>query len=238
MNIHRLLGRASALGLFVAAGMPGAAHAYLSTAACTPAVQGNTLALLSNGACAAADHLSIHFADDIRHQPLLVEQATADSLVLSYAPAAGSYSFGGSGFHEQGEVFFGPYAAVKPAEGFVVKDRTMKAYVTATVVGQGNLDWAVFAVNGAPTTKTYEKTLVLDISPQDDLNASLPMRFSYYAPYSQGINGAGSVYSTVSFSVDKIVYSASVVAVPEPATWGLMMLGLAGVAVARRHKKF
>lgn len=238
MNIDRHWRRASALGLFMAVGAINVAHAGPSYGgACTQAVQGGTVSTSIGGSCISTDHVSVYLDGDERSPSMLVQQATANSLVLSYSPVAASYSFGGSGFQESGELYFGPVATVKPAEGFVVDEHTLKAYVTATIYGPANLDWKVFGRTGESITTGYEKTLVLAVSPQDDGDVARRLALSYFAPYGQGPNGSASVFSSLSFTVDKIVISASVVAVPEPATWGLMALGLVGMVVVRRPKK-
>jgi hypothetical protein len=54
-------------------------------------------------------------------------------------------------------------------------------------------------------------------------------------PYYQGPNGTASVFSVADIKITQVEYSARVTAVPEPATWGMMALGLVGLGFARRR---
>jgi len=202
---------------------------------CTQAVQGSTIAASGYGSsCMSVGNLSLEFYGDENDHKMLVEQASPNSLVMSYTDG-GSYFFGGSGRSESGELVFGSVATIKPADGFVVNELSMKAYVTADVYGPARMDY-VYGKTGQMTTASYEKSIVVNISEQDTLASIQRMLVSYYVPYAQGSNGSASVYSTASFTIDKVVYSASVVAVPEPGTWALMGFGLLGVGMAARKR--
>lgn len=211
------------------------AHAAIDSN-CTLVSQGDVVSMASGQACVATPHLSLAISGTFnpysRPKDLYVDHASADSLTLSYSPSDIGDRFGGSGQSQSGMVSFGYVGRIQVADGYVVDLRAMTATITAEIYGPATFgDYS--GQTGVSKNFTFEKSATMG-GPGDSSSDFGPVKLNYYAPYASGPNGTALVYSTVSFSVDKIVYTVSVV--PEPSSWALMVLGLGALGVVARRR--
>ena len=105
----------------------------------------------------------------------------------------------------------------------------------ATTSGLQFVDFAL-----APTTLTAGTYYFLDFAFNGNSNQNYFYDQSGAEPYSQagfaGIDGTQGG-STSNFVLARIRLNGDVAAVPEPATWAMMLIGLAGIGLAVRRAK-
>ena len=99
-----------------------------------------------------------------------------------------------------------------------------------------------FAANGAAASPSYQVGLPAAVNGQYsfgtfDLTGLFPSEFAYMRIIGYGCNAAGQCnrsQNAGNFAIDNIVTSGDI---PEPATFGLLGLGLVGMAAMRRRKQ-
>lgn len=230
--------------------MVGHAHAADITAGevCRPAVSGVEVSAINQ--CLVSGHLTAVMGSgppDSFGSPInvLVESATPDTLVFSYDLNV-NVGIAGGGYAAGDSIWFGRQAAVYVEEGYQIESMSITAYGTAVVRGDGNASYytgygPVYYVRGEPgvnKTVTFEMNRTLSprpgpINPDDSFWV---VSRDLYGPLF-GFSYSAAAGDSISINVDRVVYSASVVAVPEPSTWALMGLGLIGLTLVRRRQQ-
>jgi PEP-CTERM motif len=227
----RRLASASLVSFFLAS--TGAQAAF--DTGCSAASVGASVSVGYSGTCLATDHLAIQLDSSYTQAGtgnILVDQVSPDSLTLSYKPTGLGGQYGGSGYPAYGTATVGYVGRIKVQDGYQVDMNSMTATVTASVYGPASIG-GYSGDTKVSKTFTFDQAVPMGVPGQSGV---MPISLNYSVPYSQGPNGTASVFSTLSYKVDKVVYKASVVAVPEPSTWALMGLGLVGLTLARRRQ--
>lgn len=119
-------------------------------------------------------------------------------------------------------------------------------YLLGALVGGVQFDWGsiddfnTFTVNGTLNGQSFTRNFVpgtanfLEPADGNQIAPGTNGRFTVFGNAGEVINSISFASSTNSFEIDNIATTA---AVPEPATWAMMVLGFASVGFAMRRRK-
>jgi hypothetical protein len=180
---------------------------------------------------------------------LTVQEAGPDHLLL-IEEAGPSFSAFGDGGANGGQLAFQTRGvALLVAPGYQLVENSLTAIVEVTLTGSSKVvlnGQAQLGEAGKSKTVSLELSLPMNnVSMDADTNLDGVVAGGLMGPFlmQKGtgpqflLDYAASPGGSVVGQVTKVIYRATVAAVPEPSTWAMMALGLVGLAGVRRQRR-